>query len=100
MRTSWYCRIPGAARAENECFTTEALTTVFNLSRNYLSDCREGGAGSRLTAWAIAIGVRPTIWDANLLSYIDAIAYTNATQARRVGRSWTTTDRTRRLFEV
>ena len=58
VRTLWYCRLPGAVRGRERVLPDGCMQIIFNLSRDYLTDCGEGGAENGRLARAIVVGVR------------------------------------------
>lgn len=58
VRTLWYCRAPGIACRRERVLPNGCIQIIFNLSRNYLTDCGEDGTKSGRLAEAIVVGAR------------------------------------------
>ena len=58
VRTLWYCRFPGAARGRERVLPDGCVQMVFNLSRDFLTDCGKNGVENGRLARAILVGPR------------------------------------------
>ena len=58
IRTLWYCRAPGVAHRRERVLPNGCMQIILNLSRDYLTDCREDGEASGRLAQAIIVGPR------------------------------------------
>jgi AraC-like DNA-binding protein len=58
IRSLWYCRAPDIAHGRERVLPNGCMQVILNLSRDYLTDCSEDGAGSGRLAPAIIVGPR------------------------------------------
>jgi AraC-like DNA-binding protein len=62
VQSFWYCRAPGIPHGRERVLPNGCMQIILNLSRNYLTDCGEDGAGTRRRPPGSVGGARGRDW--------------------------------------